>query len=246
MLRTAYPRVRDCESDAQRFGKACAARRRAALPGRRPEARRPGARATSCALRWRAAWTSSSCATRMPATTSCCAGRRRSRASSATPPARCFVVNDRPDLALAGRRRRRARRPGRRARRRRARAGRRRAARRPLDAHAEPDRRRSRRGRRLHRRRPRARDADEARPAGRRTRPRPLRRGERGGAPVVRDRRDRRGERRGTSPRPGARRVAVVRAIAEAADPRDAAQAIRVALGETATEPVVSGARGTA
>ena len=44
----------------------------------------------------------------------------------------------------------------------------------------------------------------------------------------------------------GARRVAVVRAIAEAADPRDAAQAIRVALGETATEPVVSGARGTA
>ena len=45
---------------------------------------------------------------------------------------------------------------------------------------------------------------------------------------------------------PGATRVAVVRAIAEAADPGEAARAIRVALGETATEPVVSGARGTA
>ena len=44
----------------------------------------------------------------------------------------------------------------------------------------------------------------------------------------------------------GAQRVAVVRAIAEAADPRDAARAIRAALGGPMTEPVVSGAHGTA
>ena len=148
--------------------------------------------ATRSSPRCAAASTSSSCATSTRPTTSCCAPPRP-RGALCDEHGALFVLNDRPDLAVAagadgvhvgqddmpvaaGARDRRARR-----------------ADRPLDA--QPRRRSTRAARRgLHRRRAGARDADEARPAGGRassssaTRPRT-----RSGA-VLRHRRHRRGD----------------------------------------------------
>ncbi len=87
-------------------------------------------------------------------------------------------------------------------------------------------RRRRRRAGRLHRRRPRTRDADQAGPPGRRPRARPLRGGARDG-PVLRDRRDLDGERRRGPRRPARSRIAVVRALTEAADPERVAAELR-------------------
>ena len=142
-----------------------------------------------------------------------------SRAASGVP----FVVNDRPDLAviveadyvhvgqddLPVEAVRAAR-----------------SARGPLDARSGRDRRRERR---LHRRRPRVRHPDEGGTAGGRARARPVRRTPCACA-VVRDRRNRRVERGRRRRRPARRRIAVVRAIGDAADPAGAARALRRAL----------------
>ena len=103
-------------------------------------------------------------------------------------------------------------------------------ARRPVDARAEGDRRD---GCGLHRRRASVRDADEGGPTGRRSRARPVCRRARAAA-LVRDRRHRRDERRPRSSRPGATRIAVVRAIGDAPDPeRAAASAAGAALPDS-------------
>ena len=188
---------------------------------------RPAGRRSS-SPRCAAAWTSSSCATSTPPTTSCCA-RPRSRGALCDEHGALFVLNDRPDLAVAagadgvhlgqddmplaaGARDRRARRAGR-----------------PLDAHA-PSRSTARGGARLHRRRARS------------TPPRRSSAARRSGLELVRyaaahasvpffaiggiDARRRCPARS----RAGATRAAVVRAISEAPDPEAAARALRAAL----------------
>ena len=210
-------------------------RRMAADPARLAQARLyfvtdAAPASTCCARRSPAAWTSSSCARRTAPTTRS-SPRPRPSAPLCAEHGALFVLNDRPDLALAagadgvhvgqddeavasvreqvgdG------------------------APDRALDPLARATRRRTRDGRRLRLRRPRVRDADQARLSGRRARPRPAR-GRDGRSAVVRDRRDRRDERRARWPRPGAPRVVVVRAIRDAPEPRVAAAGLRAALEE--------------
>ena len=141
-------------------------------------------------------------------------------------------VNDRPDLALAAERRRRARGPGRRRRGRRARAGGRRPADRPVHPLARAARGGHRRRRRPAQRRPGVGDADQARAA-----PPP-------GLEYVRHAAERRppvpwfaigGIDRGNArevAEAGAERIVVVRAVRDAADPGAAAAELRAAVRE--------------